>query len=267
MIHAHTSRFENRQDYLPKSTTKIKLSPRWKAKLKEFNQYIIENKKIRKRREHAKTLLYNAIGLSISLLIVLAAFEWKFYDQNDMVSLGSLSAEFEEILDIPVTEQPPPPAPKMQAVNILEVPDVEEIEEELDIVLDVEVTEETELADVVYEPSDYGEEEEEADEVFMFVEQAPQPQGGMKSFYDYIAQHMEYPTMARRMLIEGKVYIQFIINKDGSLTDFEVLKGIGGGCDEEAIRVLKESPKWEPGRQRGRPVKVKMALPIVFQLE
>jgi protein TonB len=154
----------------------------------------------------------------------------------------------------------------MQAVNILEVPDVEEIEEELDIVLDVEVTEETALADVVYNPDDYVE-EEEAEEVFLFVEESPAPKGGMKAFYEYVAKNIEYPATARRMRIEGKTYIQFIINKDGSLTDFVVLKGIGGGCDEEAIRVLKNAPKWEAGKQRGQPVKVKMSLPIMFVLE
>ena len=265
MLHAHASRFENPYDYLPKSKTKINLSPKWKSKFKEFNQYLIENKKIRKRKQQAKAVLFNAIGLCISLLIVITAFEWKFYDNNDLISLGNLSSEFEEILDVPITEQPPPPPPKMQAVNILEVPDVEEIEQELDIVLDVEVTQETEIADVVYEAPE--EPEEEAEEVFLFVEQAPTPKGGMKSFYEYIAKNLEYPATARRMQVEGKVYIQFIINKDGSLTDFQVLKGIGGGCDEEAIRVLKSSPKWEPGKQRGRPVKVKMSLPIVFILE
>jgi protein TonB len=267
MMHAHTSRFDSRLDYLPKSNTKIRLSPRWKAKFKEFNQYLIENKRIQKRKQQAKAVLFNAIGLCISLLIVITAFEWKFYDNNDLINLGSLNSEFEEILDVPITEQPPPPPPKMQAVNILEVPDVEEIEEELDIVLDVEVTEETALEDVVFDPDAYNEAEEEVEEVFLFVEQAPTPKGGMKSFYDYVAQNLEYPVTARRMRIEGKVYIQFIINKDGSLTDFQILKGIGGGCDEEAIRVLKTSPKWNAGKQRGRPVKVKMSLPIMFVLE
>jgi protein TonB len=239
---------------------------RWKSRVKEFNQYIIENKKLKKRQAHARSILFNAIGLCISLSLVLVAFEWKFYDNNELVELGNLSAEFEEILDIPVTEQPPPPPPKVQAVNILEVPDVEEIEEELDVVLDVEVTQETAIEDVVY-TEDYTVEEEEAEEVFLFVEEAPHPVGGFETFYKEVASRISYPPMARRMGIEGKVYLQFIIDKDGSLTNMTVLKGIGIGCDEEAVRVLSECPKWEPGKQRGKPVKVKMALPIIFQLE
>ena len=89
-------------------------------------------------------------------------------------------------------------------------------------------------------------EEEEVDEVFLFVEEAPHPVGGMKSFYEYVAKHLLYPPIAMRMDVQGKVYVQFIINKDGSLTDFEILKGIGAACDSEALRVLKESPNGSP---------------------
>ena len=267
MIHAPASRFNSRVEYLPKKKVKLDLSPKWKEKLTEFNQYAIDYKKKKQAQSRARSILFNAIGLCISLSIVLVAFEWKFYDNNDLISLGALNSEFEEILDIPITEQTPPPPPKVQVVNILEVPDIEEIEEELDVLLDVEVTEETALEDVIYDADEYQVEEEDADEVFLFVEQAPQPVGGMKSFYEYVSTNIRYPPMARRMLIEGKVYIQFVINKDGSLTEFQVLKGIGAGCDEEAVRVLEGSPKWEPGKQRGRPVKVKMSLPILFQLE
>ena len=266
MIHASTSRFNDRLDYLPKAKVDLKLPEKWKSKLREFNQYVIENKKLKRKQAQARSILFNAIGLCISLSLVLIAFEWKFYDNNDLVNLGALSAEFEEIMDIPVTEQPPPPPPKVQAVNILEVPDVEEIEEELEVVLDVEVTEETTYEDVVYDP-DANVEEETAEEVFIFVEEAPHPIGGYETFYKDVASRIIYPPMARRMRTEGKVYIQFIINKDGSLTDLEVLKGIGTGCDEEAMRVISESPKWSPGKQRGKPVKVKMTLPILFVLE
>jgi protein TonB len=68
------------------------------------------------------------------------------------------------------------------------------------------------------------------------------------------------------MNVEGKVFVQFVIDKDGSPSDITVLKGIGSGCDEEAVRVIKNMPKWTPGKQRGRPVKVRMSLPIVFKL-
>jgi protein TonB len=88
----------------------------------------------------------------------------------------------------------------------------------------------------------------------------------MKAFYAYVGKNMKYPAQARRMGIEGKVYVTFVVGKDGALTDVRVLKGIGAGCDMEAIRVLSGAPKWKPGKQRGRPVRVRMQLPIIFKL-
>lgn len=199
----------------------------------------------------------------ISLLFTVVAFEWKSYDNNDLVNLGALDADFEELQDIPITEQPPPPPPQVTPPEIIEVPDEQEIEQEIEVNLDVEVTEETVIEDVVF---DEAPEEEAADEIFQFVEDQPTPLGGMKAFYAYVGKNMKYPAQARRMGIEGKVYITFVVGKDGALTDIKVLKGIGAGCDQEAIRVLSGAPKWKPGKQRGRPVRVRMQLPIIFKL-
>ena len=210
-----------------------------------------------------KSSFYMSIGLMVSLLLTVMAFEWKSYDDNDLVNLGSLDADFEELQDIPITEQPPPPPPQVTPPEIIEVPDEEEIEEEIEVNLDVEVTEETVIEDVVFEEAP---EEEAADEIFQFVEDQPAPIGGMKAFYAYVGKQMKYPAQARRMGVEGKVYVSFVVGKDGALTDVQVLKGIGAGCDEEAIRVLSSAPKWKPGKQRGRPVRVRMQLPIIFKL-
>lgn len=199
----------------------------------------------------------------ISLLFTVVAFEWKSYDDNDLVNLGALDADFEELQDIPITEQPPPPPPQVTPPEIIEVPDEQEIEQEIEVNLDVEVTEETVIEDVVF---DEAPEEEAADEIFQFVEDQPSPLGGMKAFYAYVGKNMKYPAQARRMGIEGKVYVTFVVGKDGALTDVKVLKGIGAGCDMEAIRVLSGAPKWKPGKQRGRPVRVRMQLPIIFKL-
>ncbi len=210
-----------------------------------------------------KSSFYMSIGLMISLLFTVVAFEWKSYDDNDLVNLGALDADFEELQDIPITEQPPPPPPQVTPPEIIEVPDEQEIEEEIEVNLDVEVTEETVIEDVVF---DEAPEEEAADEIFQFVEDQPSPLGGMKAFYAYVGKNMKYPAQARRMGIEGKVYVTFVVGKDGALTDVKVLKGIGAGCDMEAIRVLSGAPKWKPGKQRGRPVRVRMQLPIIFKL-
>jgi periplasmic protein TonB len=109
-------------------------------------------------------------------------------------------------------------------------------------------------------------EEEVAEEIFTIVEDQPQPKGGMAAFYEYVGKNLKYPAQARRMGIEGKVFVEFVVDKDGTITDVKAIKGIGAGCDEEAIRVIQLAPKWSPGKQRGRPVKVRMILPITFKL-
>jgi len=223
----------------------------------------MEAKKNPKADLNNKTGLFLNIGLVVSLLLVITAFEWRFYDDGELMDLGQVSDEFEDVMEIPPTEQPPPPPPKIQQPEIIEVPDEEEIEEEIEVDLDVEITEETVVEDIVF---DAPVEEEVADEIFTIVEDQPQPKGGMAAFYEYIGKKLKYPAQARRMGIEGKVFVEFVVDKDGSITSVKAIKGIGAGCDEEAIRVIQTAPKWNPGKQRGRPVKVRMILPITFKL-
>lgn len=102
--------------------------------------------------------------------------------------------------------------------------------------------------------------------IFMIVEKRPTPKGGRIAFYRYIAKNLKYPDKARKNKIEGRVIIECVVEKDGSLSTFKVRKGIGGGCDEEAIRVLKLAPKWNPAKQRGESVRHRIFVPIVFKL-
>jgi protein TonB len=109
---------------------------------------------------------------------------------------------------------------------------------------------------------------EESGEWYTYTiqEVQPEPAGGMPGLMNYLMTSMRYPKEARKKGIQGKVYVQFVEDKDGSIIDVEVLKGIGGGCDEESVRVMRECPKWRPGIQRGRPVKVRMTIPLIFKL-
>lgn len=223
----------------------------------------MEAKKSPKADLNKKTGLFLNIGLVVSLLLVITAFEWRFYDDGELMDLGQVADEFEDVMEIPPTEQPPPPPPKIQQPEIIEVPDEEEIEEEIEVDLDVEITEETVVEDIVF---DEPVEEEVADEIFTIVEDQPQPKGGMAAFYEFIGKKLKYPAQARRMGIEGKVFVEFVVDKDGTITDVKAIKGIGAGCDEEAIRVIQSSPKWNAGKQRGRAVRVRMILPITFKL-
>jgi protein TonB len=110
------------------------------------------------------------------------------------------------------------------------------------------------------------EEKEDPNTIFTVVEETAAPIGGMGAFYEYVGKKIKYPAQAKRMGIEGKVFVEFVIEKDGSITDVKAIKGIGGGCDQEAERILASAPKWKPGKQRGKPVRQKMVLPINFKL-
>ncbi|MDN5210988.1 energy transducer TonB [Fulvivirgaceae bacterium BMA12] len=108
---------------------------------------------------------------------------------------------------------------------------------------------------------------QDVDEIFTVVEEQPKPKNGMGPYFQYIAQNLKYPEQARKMGIEGKVYVEFVVNDFGEITDVKVLKGIGAGCDEAAKKVVENSAPWQPGRQKGQAVKVRMVLPITFKLD
>jgi protein TonB len=211
--------------------------------------------------------LFFFVGLCITLLLIITAFEWKFYDKGDILDLGTVASNFEDIIEVPPTEQPPTPQPKIIQPKIIEVPDEEEIMEEIEIDLDIEMTEEQVIDQPVFAELEMEVQEEKVDEIFTIVESQPEPVGGLSTFYKYVSQNLKYPRLARNNAIEGRVYIEFVVEKDGSLTDIKTLKGIGGGCDEEACRIIGGAPNWKPGKQRGNPVRVKMVFPILFRLE
>jgi periplasmic protein TonB len=99
------------------------------------------------------------------------------------------------------------------------------------------------------------------------VEQKPEFEGGEAQLMKYLAEHIKYPAMAREAGTEGKVYLSFVVGKDGRITDVKVLRGIGYGCDDEAKSVVAAMPAWKPGKQNGQAVKVQYTLPVVFKLE
>lgn len=104
------------------------------------------------------------------------------------------------------------------------------------------------------------------DEVFMIVESRPAPQGGMDAFYEHISSYIKYPEKAKKSCIEGKVFVEFVVDQKGALTNVKAIKGIGAGCDEEAVRVLKDSPSFIPGLVGGKAGKVRMIIPISYKL-
>lgn len=105
------------------------------------------------------------------------------------------------------------------------------------------------------------------DKVFEKVEDMPEFPGGEKAMMDFVAKNVQYPKEAMEKEISGRVLVGFIVEKDGSISETEIVKGIGGGCDEEAVRVVKAMPKWKPGKQKGKPVRVHFMLPLTFKLQ
>lgn len=224
----------------------------------------MEAKKTDKADLTKKSTFFFSIGLLVTLGITFMAFEWKSYDEKMVELQGKNTNVFEEMIEVPPTEQPPPPAPVIQQPQIVEVPDEEEIKEDIQLKFDVEVTEETKVEQVVVAP--VVEEKEDVDHIFSVVEETAEPKGGMPAFYKYVSEKMKYPAQARRMGVEGRVFVEFVVNRDGSIVDVKAIKGIGAGCDEEAVRVVQSAPSWKPGKQRGKPVRQKMVIPIIFKL-
>jgi protein TonB len=195
------------------------------------------------------------LGLVAVLLIFIVAMKLEFVSKKPDVDLTE-EQEVVKMEDVTQTKQekkpPPPPRPQVP----VEVPNDEIIEEQsIDLDADLSMDEPLDMP----EPP---EEEEEEEDFFVAVENMPKLKGGLAG----LQRKITYPEMARKAGIEGTVTIQFIVNKDGKVEDPRVLRGIGGGCDEEALRVVKEA-EFTPGRQRGNPVRVQYSLPIRFQLQ
>ncbi|MBL4752283.1 MAG: energy transducer TonB [Flavobacteriales bacterium] len=203
--------------------------------------------------------IFVPIGFIFALSVILISLEWRSYETRAM-DLGALMMEDIEDELIPITEReikPPPPPPPIEELVIVE--DEEELEEELEVEdMDVEEDEEIEII----------EEEEEIieEQIFTIVEQMPQFGGGDADLLNYLAKNIKYPQMAKESGISGTVHVTFVVGKDGKVGEVRVLRGIGGGCDKEAIRVVKNMPDWKAGKQRGKPVAVQYNLPVRFVL-
>ena len=212
--------------------------------------------------------LYLEIGLVVILAATLVAFEVKSYDSEEETAFQRevIDEPEEVIIQTDVVEPPPPPPPEVPEVTTLinVVDDEQKIENEF--VVNAEVTEETKNVEITQVKVE--EEEEVAEEpIFTVVENEPEFPGGMEALYRYLAQNIKYPQLARENGITGKVYVTFVVEKDGSIANPRILRDIGGGCGAEAIRVVKAMPKWSPGKQRGKAVRVQFNLPVNFNLK
>ena len=216
--------------------------------------------------------LFLEIGLVVILAACLVAFNLKSYDKDESTGANQTQAEemeeMDEIENTDVEETPPPPPPpapeepelNMDQIEVVE--DTKEIEHEIEI-KEVDEVKNTQIAEVKIEDD----QDEEEQKIFTVVENDPEFPGGMDALYKYLAENIKYPQLARDNGITGKVYVTFVVERDGSIANPKILRDIGGGCGAEAIRVVKAMPKWTPGKQRGKAVRVQFNLPVNFNLK
>lgn len=228
----------------------------------------MELKKSPKADLESKRNIFIQIGLVISLGVTLLAFEWTARVEQAS-SLGSVAQQTVEDEIIPITRQeevkPPPPPPPPKVIEVLTIVDDDtEIEEELDIE-DTEADDKTviDVAPVIQQEA----EAEEESEVFFIVENMPEFPGGELALRKFIANAIKYPVIAQENGIQGKVYVNFVVDKDGSVTQARIARGVDQSLDKEALRVVNSLPKWKPGMQRGKPVRVSYTVPISFVLQ
>ena len=229
----------------------------------------MELKKSSKADLESKKNIYFTVGLVIALGAVLLAFEWTSRPSK-ADSLGALSAVDVEEEIIPVTREqeikPPPPPPPPKVVEVLNIVDDNvKIDDELQIE-DSEADDKT-LINVAPVITAKEEEEEEEAQVFFIVEDMPEFPGGEMALRTYIANAIKYPVIAQENGIQGKVYVTFVVSKDGSVTNATIARGVDPSLDKEALRVVNSLPKWKPGKQRGKPVNVSYTVPINFVLQ
>ena len=228
----------------------------------------MEIRKSEKASLENKKLLFVEIGLVVSLLITYLAFEWTSKETNVATLDDTTQVVLEEEI-IPITQETPPPPPAAPKIPVLsdqiDIVD-DEIELEDDMFMNLE-----DDASLGVEIMDYVEVEEEVVEEeaipFQLVEEKPSFQGGdANQFSKWVNSRLQYPEIAKENGVQGRVTLQFTVEKDGSVTKVRVLRGVDPSLDKEAVRVVSMSPKWKPGKQRDRAVPVTYTFPVIFQL-
>ncbi len=224
----------------------------------------MELKKSPKASLEDKKMLFVMMGLVMVLSLLYIGFEWtesevKVYDSFDTSMLA------EEEIEIVQTQQelpPPPPPPVPDVVEVINVVEDDVIVESVQI-----NTEDDKNKEVVIQAPVAAPIEEEDNVVFQVVETMPSFPGGDQALFKFLGENVKYPAIAQENGTQGRVICQFVVNRDGSIVDVEVVRPVDPSLDKEAIRVIKSMPNWSPGKQRGKSVRVKYTLPVNFKLQ
>ena len=207
------------------------------------------------------------MGLVVALAFMFVSFEWTQHD----VRVAALSSDDESIFVtelVPITfpdeKLEPPPPPENKIVEILEIVknDIEVADNVSTVGEDMDVTHK-----IVWIPPVVETEVVDEDVIVDVAEIMPEFPGGTAALMKYLGTNIKYPTISQEMGSAGRVIVQFVVDKDGSISNPEVVRGVDAYLDKEAIRVISSMPKWRPGVQNGKKVRVKYTVPVVFRLQ
>lgn len=228
----------------------------------------METKKTPKANLESKRPTWLLVGYVTVLAFMFVAFEWT---RDVRVDTSGRIAEnvFEQDMEIPLTRQPeltPPPPPQVTPINdVLTIIDDNDTAEETNFASSEETGEDVVIKHI---PVTVDEEVVVEDDIFVIVEENPQfPDGGTAGLLHYLGKNIKYPTIPQENGTQGRVTVQFVVNKDGSIVDVKVIRGVDPYLDKEAVRVISTMPKWIPGKQRGVPVRCKFTVPVTFKLQ
>ena len=208
------------------------------------------------------------IGVILTLSVLFIGFEWSEREVKVVTDSGITEIVFEEEM-IPITEQeppkqapPPPEAPKMEEIIEIVEDDADVEESTIEASDDI-----TAAVEVKYTAVEVEEEEVEEQQIFQVVEEMPEFPGGLGEGMKFLGKNIKYPQISQENGVQGRVIVQFVVNQDGSIVDPQVVRGVDPYLDKEALRVISMMPKWKPGKQRGKAVRVKFTVPVMFRLQ
>ena len=228
----------------------------------------MEVKKAPKANIETQKTTFLLMGLVVALAVLFVGFEWSssISKLDETVIVQDVLAEEEiEITQRDPTPPPPPPPPEPEVPEIIDVVE-ERVENQIDLSSLEDDQSRAQVATYTPPPPPKQEEEEATDEIFVVVEDQPEFPGGMSALMKFLSDNIKYPVIAQENGIQGRVITNFVVERDGSITDVNVVRGQDPSLDKEAVRVIKTMPRWKPGQQRGKPVRVRFTLPVQFRL-
>lgn len=209
------------------------------------------------------------MGVVVGLAVLFFAFEWSSQarELDESIIVQDILAEEEiEITHHDATPPPPPPPPP----TIEEPEEIEVVDEKVDTRIEIQSEDDAskrQTETYVPPPPPKPKQEEVADEIFVVVEVQPEFPGGNTAMMKFLSDNIKYPVIAQENGISGRVITNFVVERDGSITDVQVVRGVDPSLDKEAVRVIQSMPRWKPGQQRGSAVRVRFTLPVVFRLQ